>query len=143
MKTYSVRTAVSRLDCRDWPEAAAQPVRNSRSMNARRIHAEMREKFPNVDRAQLDWTNVVDETGRLRQEGALSVVVHRFESRGIQEVLVEVHRKLGDVMAIADLIDYLSEHHGKGEIRIADRAFSVFALLATNGVATSWATTAG
>lgn len=107
-------------------------------MNARRIHAEMREKFPNINRAQLDWTNIVDEAGRLQWESALSVVVHRFESRGVQEVLVEVHRKLGDAVAIADLINYLSEHHGKGDIRMADRAFSVFALLAANGVATSW-----
>jgi hypothetical protein len=102
----------------------------------------MREKFPDINRAQLDWTNVVDEMGRLRQESASSVVVHRFESCGVQEVLVEVHRKLGDAVAIADLINYLSEHHGKGEIRVADRAFSVFALLAANGVATSWSTTA-
>ncbi len=102
----------------------------------------MREKFPDIHRARLDWTNVVDEMGRLQQESASSVVVHRFESGGVQEVLVEVHRKLGDAVAIADLINYLSEHHGKGEIRVADRAFSVFALLAANGVATSWSTTA-
>lgn len=100
----------------------------------------MREKFPNIDLAQLSWTNIVDETGRLRQEDVAPVVVHRFESRGVQEVLVEVHRKLGELVAIADLAKYLSEHHGKGEIRMADRTFSVFALLAVNGVATSWAT---
>lgn len=109
-------------------------------MNARRIHAQMREKFPNVDLAQLNWTNVVDEMGCLRQEDVLPIVVHRFESRGVQDVLVEVHRKLGDLVATADLTDYLSEHYGKGVIRMADRTFSVFALLAVNGVATSWAT---
>lgn len=107
-------------------------------MNARRIHAQMREKFPNIDLSQLNWTNVVDEMGRLRQDDALPIVVHRFESRGVQEVLVEVHRKLGGLVATADLVGYLSEHHGKGEIRMADRTFSVFALLAVNGVASSW-----
>jgi hypothetical protein len=111
-------------------------------MNSRRIHAQMTERFPKVDLAQLEWTNVVDEIGRLRKEDALPAVVHRFERRGVQEVLVEVHRKLGDAVEIADLINYLAEHHGKGEIRIADRAFSVFALLAANGVATSWETVA-
>lgn len=101
----------------------------------------MREKFPeDVDLAQLNWTNIVDEMGGLRQDDALRVVVQRFESRGVQEVLVEVHRRLGGVVATADLVEYLSEHHGKGEIRMADRSFTVFALLAANGVATSWAT---
>ncbi len=98
----------------------------------------MRERFPDIDLAKLNWTNIVDETGSLRQEDVFPVVVHRFESRGVQEVLVEVHRKLGDLVATVDLAQYLSEHHGKGEIRIADRTFSVFALLAANGVATSW-----
>lgn len=109
-------------------------------MNARRIHARMREEFPKVDLAQLDWTNVVDATGRLQREEALRTVVHQFESRGVQEVLVEIHRRLGATVAVPDLINYLSEHHGKGAVRMADRTFSVFAILAINGVATSWVT---
>lgn len=107
-------------------------------MNARRVHAQMRERFPSIDLAQLHWTNVVDETGNLRHEDASRILVLPFGSRGVEQVLVEVHRKLGDALPIADLPGYLAEHHGKGKIRLADRAFSVFAILAVNGAATSW-----
>ncbi len=109
-------------------------------MNARRVHAQMRERFPDTDHAQLEWTNVVDEMGSLRRDDTSRIVVLPFERRGIEQVLVEVHRKLGGTIPTAELVSYLSEHHGKGEIRIADRTFSVLALLAVNGVAASWET---
>ncbi len=64
-------------------------------MNARRLYALMRERFPSVDFASLEWINVVDERGCLSRDRVLPVVGRRFESRGIQEVLVQVHRKLG------------------------------------------------
>lgn len=56
------------------------------------------------------------------------------------EALVEVHRKLGALLPIGEAARFAVTHIGEGEIRIADRAFTGFVVVAQNGVATGWRT---
>ena len=59
-----------------------------------------------------------------------------------QEVVIQVHRKLGTLIPVNDAPSFISSHIGQGEIRIADRAFSSFVVVAINGVAMGWHTLA-
>lgn len=54
------------------------------------------------------------------------------------EALVEVHRKLGALLPIEEAARFAAAHIGEGEIRIADRDFTGFVVVARNGVATGW-----
>ena len=107
-------------------------------MNKRRVHELMRARFPASAPAQQAWTNIADVLGRLLAEQAYASVAQPFVDRGIEEVLVQVHRKVGGRMPTTQLMAYVAEHIAEGHIRIADRAFSVFCVVAANGVATSW-----
>lgn len=103
-------------------------------MNPRRIHDLMREHFPPVLHAEHDWTLVQDERGS--RLGVLSGLLSTHVRS--EEVVVEVHRRLGAVLPLKEALAYISTHIGQGEIRIADRAFSGFVVVAANGVATGW-----
>jgi len=54
------------------------------------------------------------------------------------EALVEVHRKLGALLPIGEAARFAAANLGEGEIRIANREFSGFVVVAQNGVATGW-----
>jgi hypothetical protein len=94
----------------------------------------MRERFPPFNAAQLEWLNVLDgETFRTIEFNKL-LRTHINE----QEVMVEVHRKLGAVLFVDEVSDYIGLQIGKGEILIANRAFTSFVVVGVNGVATGW-----
>lgn len=103
-------------------------------MNPRRVHALMRTHFPVVDAAQSDWINLVDEKGLLMEGRARAVLLEQFLERGVKTVLIEVHRRIGDEIPVDDVLVYLKNHVSRGNIRIADREFTVFAELAATGV---------
>ena len=107
-------------------------------MNARRVHELMRENFPELDLAAHDWINVADSSGldQTRFQGMLN---HWITA---DEVLIEVHRKLGVLLAKSAAAAFAGEHLGKGHMKIADRDFSSFVVLASNGVAAGWRRTA-
>jgi hypothetical protein len=103
-------------------------------MNVRRIHKLMRQHFPSVDPATLEWINVGESDG---------LNVERFNKllgeHGLsEEVLVEVQRKVGAVLQKNEVAAYVQEHLGQGQIQIADREFSAFIVVAMNGVASGW-----
>lgn len=98
----------------------------------------MRAHFPATGTERLEWTNLVDERGLLIEDRAKVVLLSQFVERNVVEVLVEVHRKLGGRLPVNDVIPYLQHHVGQGDIRISDREFSMFAVLARNGVGVSW-----
>ena len=102
-------------------------------MNTRRVHELMTANFPSVEDAQLEWTNIADKHRHLVPAQAQAVVEQDFLSQGIEQVRVQVHRKLGARMPTAELLGYLALHLGQGNIRIADRAFPVFSKVARNG----------
>ncbi len=103
-------------------------------MNARRVHELMRESFPELDLVAHDWINVADSSGldRVRFQSILNNWI------AADEVLIEVHRKLGALLPRGEATTFASEHLGKGTMKIADRKFTSFVVLASNGVATGW-----
>ena len=103
-------------------------------MNPRRVHDLMREHFPAFDTAAVEWTNVVERTGPNTELLATLIARHI----AAPEVLVEVHRKLGTMLSRAEAAEYISAHIGEGQIRVADRAFTSFLVVAQNGVVTGW-----
>lgn len=94
--------------------------------------------FPLVELATLDWVNVLEADGTIRRE-ILGTLIDRFIRA--EDILVEVQRKLGDLKQRGQVIPYVQEHVGKGQIRIADRDFRGYVLIAMNGVAAGWSST--
>jgi hypothetical protein len=107
-------------------------------MNTRRVHELMQAHFPATGTEGLRWTNLVDERSVLMEDRSRVVLLDQFVERNVAEVLVEVHRKLGGRLLVNDVVPYLQRHVGQGNIRISDREFTMFAVLARNGVGVSW-----
>jgi hypothetical protein len=89
-------------------------------MNPRRVHELMTANFPPVELVTLDWVNVLEADGTIRSE-----VLHALIGEFIRtdDILAEVNRKLGDLKPRDQVISYVQQHVGKGQIRIADRDF--------------------
>jgi len=94
----------------------------------------MRKHFPQTDAASRTWANIVERDEL--QEAELIRLLDKFIPG--EKVLVEVHRKLGGYLSKQEAVSFVAAHVGQGEIRIADRAFSGFVVVAHNGVATGW-----
>jgi hypothetical protein len=94
----------------------------------------MQQRFPVVRGAAHDWVVAANELG-LRFK-----VVEALMDQHIRagQLLVEVHRKIGDYLAKDAALAFVATHLGEGEIRIADRDFTGFVLIAQNWVATGW-----
>jgi hypothetical protein len=91
--------------------------------------------FPQVELVTLNWLNVLEADGAIRRE-VLDKLIDDFIHS--DEILVEVNRKLGDLKSRNQVIPYVQEHVGKGQIRIADRNFHGYVLVGMNGVAAGW-----
>jgi hypothetical protein len=104
-------------------------------MNPRRVHELMIAHFPQVELVTLDWLNLLEADGTVRRD-VLDKLISEFIHS--DEILVEVNRKLGDLKSRDQVIRYVQEHVGKGQIRIADRGFHGFVLIGMNGVAAGW-----
>ena len=103
-------------------------------MNARRVHELMRKHFPAYEIVAMEWTNVAERDGP--NVRLLEALVAKHVSA--EEVLVEVHRKLGGLVPRSELVPYLVAHYGQGGIRVADRGFTSFLVVTHNGVVTGW-----
>lgn len=103
-------------------------------MNPRRVHQLMLQRFPAFDAVDLEWKNMHDGKAPRLQE-LTEMLVHYIQA---PEVLVEVHRKLGAFLPVAEAITYIGSHIGEGQIRVADRQFTSFVVIALNGVAAGW-----
>jgi hypothetical protein len=94
----------------------------------------MLDRFPAFETVELEWMNMHDgKASRLRELSAL--LVRYIEAL---EVLVEVNRKVGALLLIDEAVVFIGNHMGKGQIRVADRKFTSFVVVALNGVATGW-----
>ena len=103
-------------------------------MNARRVHQLMHTKFPSFNSAEHKWVNMHD--GKTPRINELSALLARCIDSS--EVLVEVHRKLGTLLPIGEASAFIGGHIGEGQIRVANREFTSFVVVATNGAATGW-----
>jgi hypothetical protein len=104
-------------------------------MNPRRVHELMKANFPPVEPVTLNWVNVLEADGTIRTD-ILNALIDQFIRA--DDILVEVSRKFGGLKDRHQLIPYVQEHVGKGQIRIADRNFQGYVLVALNGVAAGW-----
>ena len=104
-------------------------------MNPRRVHELMTAHFPQAELVTLNWVNVLEADGTIRTE-VLDGLIYEFIHA--DDILVEVNRKLGDLKPRNQVIPYVREHVGKGQIRIADRDFHGYVLIGVNGVAAGW-----
>lgn len=91
----------------------------------------MRQNFPPIEHAYRDW-KLVSSSSEIE-----ALMTEYIRS---SEVLVEVHRKLGALLPVGDAARFAVSHIGEGEIRIVDREFTGFVVVAQNGVATGWRT---
>jgi hypothetical protein len=94
----------------------------------------MRQRFPTVMGGSGEWILVADEKG-LRFDVLARLIDDHIRS---EEVLVEAHRKVGDLLSRQAAIEFIAAHLGEGAIRVASRDFSGFVVVAQNGVATGW-----
>jgi len=104
-------------------------------MNPRRVHELMTAHFPQVELVTLNWLNVLEADGTIRKK-VLDRLIDEFIHA--DEILVEVNRKLGDLKPRSQVISYVQEHVGKGQMRIAGRDFHGYVLIGMNGVAAGW-----
>lgn len=104
-------------------------------MNPRRIHELMKGHFPPIDAVNRTWINLLERDGTVRST-SLAALLDANIAAG--ELLIEVHRKLGDFLPKANALKFIAEHIGQGEIRITDRSFRGFVVVAVNGAATGW-----
>ena len=103
-------------------------------MNPRRVHELMRKHFPAFDAASVEWTNVVERSDP--DTKLLESLLN--EHVPSEEVLVQVHRMEGAFLPRCQALAYIVAHIGQGQIRIADRQFTSFMVVALNGVVTGW-----
>ena len=94
----------------------------------------MRTHFPVYDAAKVEWTNL-DERDGLNVHLLKAMLDQYIEA---PEVLVEVYRKVGDCLPKNEAVSFIAAHIGQGNIRIADREFTSFMVVAQPGVATGW-----
>ena len=90
--------------------------------------------FPAFDGAKLDWTNLNDGCSVKLSE--LEDMLHDTFTE--DEILVEVSRREGFFIPLNEAAAYISQHMGSGSIRVANRDFSSFLVVAQNCVASAW-----
>jgi hypothetical protein len=94
----------------------------------------MRQRFPVVMGASREWIVIADERG-LRFKVLSTLIDDHVRA---DEVLVEANRKVGDLLPKQAALEFVSTHLGQGEIRLTNRDFNGFVVVAQNGVATGW-----
>jgi hypothetical protein len=94
----------------------------------------MRANFPAFSAADHEWVNMYD--GKEPRINELSKLLVRHI--GAPRVVVEVHRQLGALLPIGEAAAFIAGHIGEGQIRVANREFTSFVVVAINGVATGW-----
>lgn len=100
-------------------------------MNPRRVHELMSKYFPVFDAVSLDWQNVMDSDGL--KPGVLTALLRA--NIPAEEMLIEVHRKVGDFLPLEKAATFIGAHIGQGQIKVADRDFRGCVVIAMNGVA--------
>jgi hypothetical protein len=55
-----------------------------------------------------------------------------------EDLIIHVHRKLGDFLPVEEAHVFISENIGRTYVRVADRTFTNVVIIAPNGVAATW-----
>lgn len=102
-------------------------------MSPRRVHRLMLDHFPACREVDCEWVVAVD------QDGLVVPVAEKLINENIEgdELLIEVRRNTGACLGRSEALAYIKEHAESG-MRIANRSFDGFVVIASNGVATGW-----
>ena len=98
----------------------------------------MLKNFPAFASVEHEWINVADTQGLRRQ--VLSELIEKNISADL--LLIDITRHLGAFLPKAEALDFIGQHLCQRDIRIADREFKGFVVVALNGAATGWRNTA-
>ena len=96
----------------------------------------MNEHFPKFSAEKQDWVNVQDRDGP-RIDALLEVIKKHITA---DELLININRKFGARLPTLEAIPFICSHLGTAQIRISNRDFTQFVLVASNCVATGWQT---
>jgi hypothetical protein len=102
-------------------------------MNPRRVHTLFNKHYPAIDLSKCEWTHIMRD-GDVRRE-LLQEFLRTIETT---DFLIHIRRKCGDFLPLAEAMDFVCENVCKGSIRITDRQFQRFVIVASNGVAATW-----
>jgi hypothetical protein len=108
----------------------------TRRMNAWKINTLMNEHFPKFSAEKQDWVNVQDRDGP-RSEALLEVIKKHITT---DDLLININRQFGARLPMQDAISFICSHMGQAQIRISNRDFTQFVVVASNCVATGWQT---
>lgn len=103
-------------------------------MNPRNVH-ELMKAFPRVDAQVRDWINLVERDGVVRIAELARLIDTHIPA---PDLLIWVSRKIGNYLPRDEAILFIARHVGDGDIRIADRQFKGFVVVAVNGVGAGW-----
>lgn len=103
-------------------------------MNSRRVHKLVKEHFPEFDGSKLDWV-IIGDINYVHLDKLEMLIDEHIRS---EELLVEIHRKLGDFLPKLEALQFIAPHIGKYSIKITNRNFPGFVFVANTGVATGW-----
>ena len=92
----------------------------------------MNEHFPAFEAVQQNWMNV--QAGDGSASDALAKIIKKYITA--DELLISINRKVGARLPTEEGIAYIAGHMGKDQIRISNRDFTQFVLVASNCVAT-------
>jgi hypothetical protein len=112
---------------------ATQILPQRANMNPRRVHSLFNKNYHEIDFAKCEWIHVFRDC-RVDRD----LLTQMLSTLGDTDLLIHVHRKLGDFLPVDKALGFIVDNIGGGLIRIADRTFTNFVIVAPNGVATTW-----
>lgn len=98
----------------------------------------MLKNFPGYATVEHEWINVADTQGLRRQ--VLSDLIEKNITA--DHLLIDITRHLGAFLPKPEALDFIGQHICQRDIRIADREFKGFVVVALNGAAIGWRSTA-
>ena len=103
-------------------------------MNARHAHDLIRIKFPVFVATEHEWTLLA------HGDPGDATRIEAFLRRNFSEnaLVVRVTRKIGGLLSIQDAAAAIVAALGQAEVRVANRAFTEFAVIGHPGVGTAW-----
>jgi len=82
-----------------------------------------------------EWVYICECSGRDETKAVQSFLDTQLEG---ETLLVEVHRSIGAMLSRNEAATFIAAHICKADIRVANNAFTSFAVFARNGVAAAW-----
>lgn len=104
-------------------------------MNAWKINTLMNQHFPECDFSKLALVNI---------EGKPEVLEAILKSSiNSEELLVSVNRKVGARLSLKEAVNFIQSSMGKGKVRVSNREFTQFVIVAPNSTAAGTSNVAG